>query len=296
MFTAQFAEHILNKLAAHKRLVQVSLSALVVGDTFRSCYTISQLAKDRFKEIEQEEHAERVATTAALFRQVATRCQASDGTDFWPTAISQAAGVLPANSSTASASTPQQPPIKYNILEELLRPSTTTSTTAFEHIPTIEEFEHHHSIEDLSENQDYSQPTPAAASTTALATAAASSPAPPPVIYITWDDVWSHLLHTIQQTVQFVAATVEERSGESPLICAGREQQRWVVEVALDSVDTTREWCRGVMLWPQIEFQRLSALRYRVDWHGVTFPLCSSSKFSKKNQSHLQTVNLTHVS
>jgi len=254
------------------------------------------------QEIEEDEHAERRATTAVLFKQIATRCQASDGSDFWPTAISQAAGALPANSATASASTPTQPPTKYDILEELLRPSTTTSAATFEHVSSTEALEHHHSVEDLSETQDYSQPTSTA---TALATAAGTgttrgpSPPHPPVIYITWDDVWRHLLHTVQQTVQFVAATVEERSGESPLIVAGREQQKWLAEVALDTVDTTREWCRGAMLWPQIEFQRISALRYRVDWRGVTFPLSSSSFFfnPKKNQSqsHLKTVNLTHI-
>jgi hypothetical protein len=247
------------------------------------------------QEIEEDEHAERIATTAALFKRVATRCQASDGSDFWPTAISQAAGVLPANSSSPApdASTPSgipSPPPHTTILEELLRPNTSTTTSAatfIEHVPSTEELQHHHSIEDLSQNQDYSQPP---------GTTRASSPSHPPVIYITWDDVWRHVLHTVQQTVQFVAATIEERSGDSLLLIAGREQQEWLAKGALDAVDTTRERCRGVMVWPQIEFQRISALRYRVDWHGVTFPLSSSlSNFSKKNQSHVQTIHLTHV-
>jgi hypothetical protein len=325
MFTAQFAEHILNKLAAHKRLLQLSVSAIVVGENARSIYTVTQLAKDRFKvrycihsptseslptlhsysfcslffqnlmmqEIEEEEHAERVATTAALFKQIATRCQAKDGSDFWPTAISQAAGVLPASSSTAPATAstlPTQP--KFNILEELLcNPSTTPATS--EHSPTIE---HHHSVEDLSENQDYSQPT-LAATTAAAATAAVTTTttsAPPPIIYVTWDYVWSHILHTMQQTVQFVASTVEERSGESPLICSAREHRQLLATAALGSVDTTREWCRGAIVWPTMEFQRVSALRYRVDWHGVTFPVFSS-KFSSKNQHHLEAIDLTHA-
>lgn len=49
MFTAQFTEHILNKLTAHRRLVQVGVSVAVLGDFVRNCYTVSQLAQERFK-------------------------------------------------------------------------------------------------------------------------------------------------------------------------------------------------------------------------------------------------------
>jgi hypothetical protein len=244
------------------------------------------------QEIEEEENAERVAATATLFKQLAARCQARDGGDFWPTAVSQAAGVLP--SSTSHATAPASTPVSFNILEELLRPSTTATTSTAEHTSTTEELKLHHSIEDLSELQDYSQPTTTTTTaTTTAAPAITTTPSSPPVIYITWDDVRSHLFHTLQQTVQFVASTVEERSGESPLICAAREQQQWVTKAALETVDSTREWCRGTVVWPQIEVRRISALRYRVDWHGVTFPVRNILSFSK--MQHLKAVDLTHT-
>jgi hypothetical protein len=242
------------------------------------------------QEIEQEEHAERVATTAALFKKFASRCQAGEGSDFWPTAISQAAGVLPTSTATASSATPLQS--QFNILEELLHPSATPAASSTDHLPATQGSKHHYSVEDLSQNQNYSQPT-----STGVAATAAATPSAPPVIYITWDDVWSHIFHTLQQTVQFVAATVEERSGESPLLCAAREQKQWLADVAIDSVDSTRERCRGAMVWPQIELRRISALRYHVGWHGVTFPVkFSSSSWSKfSNVTHLRAIDLTHA-
>ena len=240
------------------------------------------------QEIEQEQQAEMVATTTVLFKQVATRCQVKDGGDFWPTAISRAAGTwpmspLPATSTTDAPSTHQT---KFDILEELLRPRTTTTTP-----PLISEHQNNPRIEDLSENQDYSQPT---ATATALAASSTPSSSPsPPVIYITWTDAWSHIAHNLQQTVHMVASTVEERSGESPLLCAAREQQQWLTEATLNTVDSTREWFRGSIVWPEVEVQRISALRYRIDWHGVTFPVLSSSKINK-NEKRL-VADLTHT-
>ena len=46
MFTV---EYFLSKLAGHKRLVEASVSALIAIDTLKSCYVVSQLAKERFK-------------------------------------------------------------------------------------------------------------------------------------------------------------------------------------------------------------------------------------------------------
>ena len=208
--------------------------------------------------MEEEDHAELVASTSAILKRVSSRCQAKDG-DFWPSAITRAAGIIPTSPTSSELSVPHM-----DILEELLRsaplPAITEAATIVEEDQTVALF---------------AETTPHSASTSPTQQQSAL-PAGPPVIYITWDYVFHHTLQTLVQTVHMVAASVDERSEDSTLRRAASENRQWLQEVALGGADTAREWCRGAIRWPSVVLRRKSALRYQIEWQGTTFPVRST--------------------
>jgi len=298
-----------NFLLKYKRVLQVMVPTVVAVDTLRSCLVVAQLTQQRMKvrcrlfsvacpprspfnetisgqrldlrrltpvrwvqllntvrfslqEWEEEERQEVVASVTHTMKKVMGRCHAGDG-NFWPKALSARCGIDIPSALVAADAVPPAGVSFEDPLLPLLTPSESGDTipqTAGDAEAAMQSEQLADMSDAFSAGHDSKAPVPA----TSARFSHQSS-----VIYITLDDVWSHLV----QTTMHLSSAAMAQSGQSRLVQAAYEHQHRLVREALAAADTAREWCRGVLPWPQLEVQRRSALRCRMGWSGMSFPI-----------------------
>ena len=211
------------------------------------------------QELQEETDVDTVTATSLFMKKIATRCHAKDK-DFWPASISRAAKVLSSSPPSSLTFPPlhgeQQGQSNVDVLDTLLRPP---------------------SVEDIQDNSNKSLLPTAAIEPEQQQQQPSSSQRPPspPVIYVSLDFVLRHTLQTMHQVVSLMATSVEERSNDIALVAAVGQHHRFLTSELMAKVDGAREWCRGHVLWPQIQCSRRSALRVRWEWVGMSFPVRS---------------------
>lgn len=97
-------------------------------------------------------------------------------------------------------------------------------------------------------------------------------PGPFVIEYVTWGDVWSHASQTIVHAIHCSMTNVLYQGGRLSLVKAGGSFcQQWS-DCMLNASDAVNEWCRAKIPWPQCTLSRRSALRWSIDYQGVSWP------------------------
>jgi len=239
-------------------------STYIVSKRFEACvidHAVVLFRTNSHQEWEEEDNQELVTSINNIMRRVTSHCQVEDA-NFWPQGLSSVTGIA---HSVTPASSPD-----FSDLEIVRSDGAPLAAEA----PRLSTFHLNTQTEtdapQSSESQQY------ALSTTLDSQPMQSSPNPKPnpnpplsVVYVSMGDVCDHLL----QTVQFASSAVIAHSGQTRLVQAALQHQNRLASDISACVDSAREWCRGAVPWPQCVLARRSALRCRLYWEGMTFPI-----------------------
>lgn len=247
-----------------RQFLKFVLPSVVLIDTVRSCIVVSQLAKKRMEEWEEENNQHILVSTRDILQKIALRCHVSD-TDFWPRAVSSRAGINTTQLETSEKTIKPHISNSTNTIPSIIDPFAQLLTAqSIMKIPPSNLDKYQNASTTTSSSHSHNHPEHFETDTRTITSSSnynKDDKNPSKVEYVTLEDCWTHLV----QTLHLLSTTA---ASQSRVVHAVSEHHQRLQSAILSVVDEIGSRLRRSSWLPELTVKRRSALRYSIFVHG----------------------------